>query len=115
MIAATATAQDAQAPTQAKATEEAKAAAFSRLAKIKDELTARLSLGAYTSRAQSDWAALPDYMKDLVGIMAGLDEYRTNLDWMAYTASEKIAIQNAARVLRHDVRGLQSLAIEVLA
>lgn len=86
-----------------------KAQALQRLSKIKDELAQRLSRGTYQTRAQMEWALLPDYMKELLSIMAGMDDERACLDWMAFTATERIALQDAVKALRADLRRIQTI------
>lgn len=90
-------------------TRAAKVQAFARMQALRDELARRKSNGLYQSAAQQRWEELPDYMKDLLAILAGIDEEKARLDWGAFSDSEKDTLQRAARHLSNDAKKLDGI------
>lgn len=94
-------------PAQAQAKEQA----LLRIQAIKSELVERISHGRYLSKEQQEWETIPEYLRDMVLLMAGIEGRDSHAAWQSFSVFERTSLMQVVALLKADLAPVVSLAL----
>lgn len=85
--------------------------ALERLHALKSELVQRLSQGRYLSGEQKEWEQMPEYLREIVLLLSGIEGRATCAAWLSFNAIERGNIMQIVSLLKGDLSPIVSMTL----